>query len=101
MKTLLHEAWRKIFKEGAQAQVTKAFKICDMYNAIDRYEDSEIRFQGIENYEIGASSSEESDEEDDDSDDYEQYGSDGSTSEMDDGEADSKSGGDSEQESGR
>jgi len=55
----LDEAWIEFFKNGGQAQVTKAFKRCGMYNAIDGSEDSEIRVQGIANYEIGDSSDEE------------------------------------------
>ena len=55
-----------------------------------------IRVQGIENYEIGASSDEERDEEEEKSDDDEQDGSVGSTSDMDDDEAHNKSVGDSE-----
>ena len=58
----------RTFDEGSRTQVTKEFKKYGMYNAIDGSEDSEIRVQGIETYETGASSDEESDEEDDDSD---------------------------------
>ena len=71
-----------------------------MYRAIVGSQDNEVRAQGIESHEIGASSDGESDEEDDDSDD-EQDDSDGSPSDMYGDEADSKSGGETVKKTAR
>ena len=47
--TWLGESWDKFLEEKGQGQVTKAFKPCGMYNALDGSEDNEIHVQGIEN----------------------------------------------------
>lgn len=43
IETWLDEAWIEFFDEGDQTQVTKAFKRCGIYNAIDRSERIEMR----------------------------------------------------------
>ena len=67
----LAESWKEFFASGGQEQVNKAFKRCGMLNAIDGSEDSEIRVQGVENYKIGESESEECETEESESEECE------------------------------
>ena len=67
--------------------MTKAFKRCGMFNAIDGSEDNEIHVQDIENYDIGESSDEDEGLPDSESDD---------SSESEDELSSSESGEDSE-----